>query len=354
MRKVKISFAPYRLRFKEPGGTSRGILREKPTYFLRVADRDHPGLTAYGEVPVFPGLSKESVQALEKKLRELTRSEDTDAIPDMAEYSSLIFGWEQAMASLARNDTGLIFPSGFTSGESSIEINGLIWMNDFETMRRRMLEKLHDGFHCIKIKIGAIDWARELKLLQLIRETAGEGVTIRVDANGAFTPENCMYKLEQLARLDVHSIEQPIRQGNFREMRKICRESPIPVALDEELIGHPISAERDELLEYIRPQYLILKPALCYGFSGACDWIERAGRLGIGYWVTSALESSVGLNAIAQFTGTLRPEIPQGLGTGNLFTNNFSTPLLLEGDRLTFTGPAYIYNSELERLDWTD
>lgn len=348
---VAFEFTPYSLHFKEPGGTSRGILRDKPTYFLKGTLRNDPTVVAYGEVPYFPGLSNEPQAALEEALGILTASGDYPAVLERYNFSSLRFGIEQVINSLS-GVNGLIFPSSFTEGISHIPINGLVWMGDSKKMKQRVMEKLESGFDCIKIKIAAIDWEEELNLIRFIRDIAGYDVSIRVDANGGFSPEDCLLRLEQLSRYDIHSIEQPVMPGNFSLMRKICEESPIPVALDEELIGVAPGDSRSELLSYIKPAYIILKTALCYGFSGASDWIRRAGDSGVGFWITSALESSVGLNAIAQFTGGLHPQLPQGLGTGMLFTNNFSSPLVLEGSFLRYDPQATSYNSELEKLRW--
>lgn len=349
--RLHISYCPYNLRFKEPGGTSRGVLREKLTYFLRIADCDNPDRIGYGEVPIFPGLSAETPQELEQALKELARGRTVpEEIPAI---SSLTFGLEQALAQLKAGDKPA-WTSDFTEGKSSITINGLIWMGDAATMETRIKEKLDTGFICIKLKIGAIDWEEELRLIRQLRQTAGSELTIRVDANGAFSPKTCMRYLDELARLGVHSIEQPIRAGQPEKMRELCRATPIPIALDEELIGIPISSLRSELLDFIEPQYIILKPALCNGFGGSRDWIERAERRGTGWWITSALESSVGLDAIAQFTGTYNTTIPQGLGTGNLYSNNFDSPLRLEGERLRYTGEMNPrpYGLRLESLHW--
>lgn len=353
-RKIKISFTPYRLIFKEPAGTSRGVLNEKLTFFLRIADCDNPDNIGYGEVPVFPGLSKESVSDVEKELKSLLSVENSEILPSKRFSSSLTFGIEQALASLEAGPSQPFFQSPFTAGECFITINGLIWMGSFERMKERIREKLLQGFQCIKIKIGAISWDDELRLIRYLRDLAGDEITIRVDANGAFGPQDCLWRLEQLSALGVHSIEQPIRAGNPEEMKKICSLSPLPIALDEELIGLPPGEERTCLLEYIRPAFIILKPALCYGFSGSTDWIERAENLGVGWWITSALESSVGLDAIARFTGRLNPSLPQGLGTGSLYVNNFDSPLLLEGERLFFRGPENIYARQLETLRWIE
>ena len=347
---LRISYTPYVLQFKEPGGTSRGVLTRKLTYFLKIEGAGYPYGTAYGEIPLFEGLSIETRPMLEARLKELIKMTDEDSLHQFYDISSLVFGVEQALGALKSGNRGIIFGSDFTRGTSDITINGLIWMGKFDVMKRRVEEKLKEDFGCIKIKIGAIDWEEELKLLRMVREIGGSQLTIRVDANGAFSPEDCLKKLDCLSRLNIHSIEQPIKQGNLPEMKKICSESPIAVALDEELIGIPPGDYRSEILEYVNPAYIILKPALCYGFSGASDWIERASKLGIDYWITSALESSVGLDAIAQYTGSLSPSLPQGLGTGKLYTNNFKSPLSLNGEKLTFRGPADIYYPELDSL----
>lgn len=350
-RKLRFSYTPYTLHFKEPGGTSRGILTDKLTYLIKVESKDDPTVAAFGEVPVFPGLSHESIEEVEEALENLIRIDNTDDIKEIKSISSLVFGLEQALNTL-KHRGNLAFPSSFTSGHDSIIINGLIWMGDFNKMKERVLEKVNAGFRCIKIKIAAIRWEEELQLLRFIRDLAGNDVTIRLDANGGFEPDDCMRRLEDLEKFNIHSIEQPIKPAQYEAMRRICKNSPIPIALDEELIGLPPGDIRSQILEYIRPSFIILKPALCYGFSGAEDWIKRVSNLQMGYWITSALESSVGLNAIAQFTGALHPEIPQGLGTGNLYTNNFTSPLNLQGQSLSYSPLSESYNSELEKLEW--
>lgn len=349
-RKIKFSYCPYTLRFKEAAGTSRGVLHEKLTFLLRAFYEDSPDKIAYGEVPYFPGLSHENFRQVEDCLKRLVRTSEW-CDDELEEISSVRFGVEQITGALA-NSEGVSFPSPFTSGKTSVTINGLIWMGDFSKMKERVRLKIKEKFDCIKVKIAAIKWDEELELLRFIRDMAGNEVTLRLDANGGFSKEECLSRLEELAQFNIHSVEQPVRQGNYSAMRKICEYSPVPIALDEELIGIPPGPERNELLEFIRPSYIILKPALCYGFTGATDWMERAGHLNIGYWITSALESSVGLNAIAQFTGKLQPSIPQGLGTGNLYVNNFISPLTLIGDKLHFSPGAPTYNNELEKLSW--
>lgn len=352
--RLDVSFAPYRLIFKEPAGTSRGIMYDKVTFFIRLRDKEDRLQAGYGEVPVFSGLSEETVADVEESLCRLCNCVSTaelyEALSDLP--SSVIFGVQQALKSFENRHSGLIFPSSFTDGLSSININGLVWMGSFDIMKDRIDRKLQYGFSCIKLKIGAINWDEEIALIKYIREKGGSNISIRVDANGAFTPEDCLWRLEKLSEFDVHSIEQPIRKGNWKALRSICASSPVPIALDEELIGLPPGEKRDYLLDFVNPQFIILKPALCYGFSGAEDWIKRAGMRGIGWWITSALESSVGLNAIAQFIGSMDVSLPQGLGTGMLYVNNFNSPLKLEKDIISFRGPSEIYKTQLETLDW--
>lgn len=352
--KLNFAYAPYVLKFKEPGGTSRGVLTEKLTYFVKIYDPENPETAGYGEVGFFDGLSSETRMEVKETLRFLTTCHSLEDFSTSSYCSSVTMGVETAILDIENGARSIYFPSDFLNGVASIEINGLIWMGSFDRMRRRIQEKLRDGFRCIKIKIGAIDWEEELDTIRYVRQEGGKDITIRLDANGAFSPEECLEKLSQLSQFDIHSIEQPIRAGQHEEMRRICQHSPIPVALDEELIGIPPGNERQELLEDIKPHYLILKPSLCYGFSGTKDWIERAEKEGIGWWITSALESSLGLDAIAQYTYSLNVKMPQGLGTGNLFTNNLPSPLTLEGDNLKFTGPTGIFREQLKSFQWRE
>lgn len=329
---LKASYQKYLLHFKEPAGTSRGVLTDKETYVIRIWEEEHPGITGIGECPLFRGLSAEDRPDYESKLEEVCGHIDCVNSGELREWSSIRFGIEMALSDLHYGGKGIYFPSAFTQGEQAIEINGLIWMGDRATMFRRICQKLEAGFRCIKLKIGAIDFQAELDLLDYIRcNFSSEKVELRVDANGAFTPANAMDRLTALACFDLHSIEQPIRQGQWEEMARLCRTSPVPVALDEELIGISCPEQKRELLETIRPQYIILKPALCGGFEGAREWIAMAEELHTGWWVTSALESNIGLSALAQWVATLENPLPQGLGTGQLFTNNFPSLLVQEG-----------------------
>ena len=335
---LKATCFPYRLLFKDPAGTSRGVLHSKETWFLVLS---HAGHTSVGECAVFRGLSCDDRPDYGERLEELCRRISHGETPhpeQWADYPSIRFGLEMALGRLEaelRGETYLASP--FTDGQDSIPINGLVWMGDFEQMALRLEDKLRQGFRCIKIKIGAIDFERELELLSRIRARyTPREVEIRVDANGAFTPTDALDKLQRLSEFHLHSIEQPIRAGQWKEMSTLCASAPFPIALDEELIGINQRSRKIELLETIRPQYIILKPSLHGGISGSEEWMELAAERGIGSWITSALESNIGLNAIAQWCATLQPTLPQGLGTGLLFTDNINYPLHIEGDCLWF------------------
>ncbi|KIO44530.1 MULTISPECIES: o-succinylbenzoate synthase [Sanguibacteroides] len=329
---LKASYIPYRLVFKQPAGTSRGILTTKESWFIKVWDTERPEVFGIGECALFRGLSADDRPDYEKQLEQVCLNIDRLPLETLNDWSSIRFGVETALADLGNGGKRWIYPTPFLENSRPIEINGLIWMGDRKTMEERLVEKLNAGFHCIKLKIGAIDFQSELELLKLIRSRFNRhDIELRVDANGAFTPDEALAKLEQLARYDIHSIEQPIRQGQWKEMARLCRLSPVPIALDEELIGISETERKRELLMTIQPRYIILKPALTGGFSGAEEWIEIAGRLRIGWWVTSALESNIGLNAIAQWTATLPTAMPQGLGTGQLYINNIPSPLEQKG-----------------------
>lgn len=346
---MRISFCRYNLKFSFPAGTSRGVLTEKPTYFIRVSSDEDPSLVGFGEAPYFPGLSRETAAEVEDSLHAL--SADPSIIYDSSYKlpSSVGFGLQQALRDLHKGGKGLYFDSPFVKGESAITINGLIWMGSYSLMLSRLKEKLEQGFSCIKIKIGAIGWNEELDLLRYIRTNCPSELEIRVDANGGLPEKDTLKYLDQLAELRVHSIEQPIPAGNWKLMAYLCQNSPVPIALDEELIGIPYEC-RDELLDAVSPQYIILKPALCFGFEGADDWITRASSRGIGWWITSSLESSVGLDALAQYVGSLDVTMPQGLGTGNLYLNNLPSPLLLKGEKLLFQGSPEIFHPFLNSL----
>ena len=330
-------YKKYDLNFKRPSGTSRGILNKKETWFLVLNNRDKFGV---GECGLFRGLSIDDKPDYEDRLS-WTCSHihlgKEKLLEELKDYPSIAFGVEQAFISLDSENPFLLFPSDFTESIAAIDINGLIWMGSKEYMQEQIKEKIESGFSCIKIKIGAIDFSEELALLTSLRKNFdNKQIELRVDANGAFKEEEALYKLSKLADLGIHSIEQPIKQGFPIKMKNICKNSPLPVALDEELIGHFTLKEKVDLLQTIMPDYIILKPSLIGGYKACEDWIAIAEKLNIGWWITSALESNIGLNAIAQWTYTLNNNIPQGLGTGSLFTNNFDSPLRIKDGKLFY------------------
>lgn len=350
---MRLAYAPYILKFKSPAGTSRGILTEKPTFFIKVYDEADPSKFGIGECSVFPGLSPEADGYYGYKLIELLANMALGKETDLSRHSSILFGLEQALRDFAGGCRHVYFPSEFTKGEGCIEINGLVWMGDFDVMIERIDEKVKNGFHCIKLKIGAIDWKKEIEMIEYIRKKYSENsLQIRVDANGAFTMDNALPRLKRLADLGVHSIEQPIPAGMPELMAFLCQVSPLKIALDESLIGVYGRDAKAELLDVVSPAFIILKPSLCGGFSGAEEWISLAEQRGIGWWITSALESNVGLNALAQWTATLHTTIPQGLGTGGLFTNNLECPLRLESDHLLYDPAVKIDDEVYSKLDW--
>ena len=328
------TFKQYLLQFKNPSGTSRGVLHTKETFFLEILEGDKKGI---GECALFRGLSFDDVPDYEEKLTWLCENINQDSAylkKELLHFPSIWFGYEQAILNVKHGEN-LYFPSDFTEGKSSIKINGLIWMGNVDFMQTQIEEKLELGFDCIKLKIG-VDWNSEKEILRKLREKfPKEQLELRVDANGGFTFEEAKIVLKELYELGIHSIEQPIKAGNLEEMKLLCATTPTPIALDEELIDVVDFEQKRKLLEKIKPQYIILKPALIGGFSGTDEWISFAENLGIGWWITSALESNIGLNAIAQYTFTKGNKMPQGLGTGGLFTNNFESNLQLEGDLLS-------------------
>ena len=325
---MKAVFKKYQLNFKSPSGTSRGVLRTKETWFLIL---EHGGRLGIGECGLFRGLSFDDVPGYEEKCDWVTHNISLGKealINQLQKFPSLQFGIEQAFFSLNSMNPFELFESPFLREEKPIAINGLIWMGDADFMHKQIEEKLMAGFTCIKMKIGAIDFDREISLLESIREKyTKEEIELRVDANGAFHPDEAMEKLKILSEFDLHSIEQPIKQGQWKAMKSLCSQTPLPIALDEELIGVTQVTKKEELLRTVRPQFIILKPSLVGGIKGSLEWIHLAETLNMGWWVTSALESNIGLNAIAQWTATLGNKMPQGLGTGSLFTNNFKSPL---------------------------
>ena len=324
------------LHFKQPAGTSRGVYTERKIWLVRLSDGLRQGV---GECAPLPDLSCDAVPDYREKLEvfcaEFCQKGEIDG-EAMRDYPSMLFGLETALLNLQRGDR--LFDTAFSRGEMGIPINGLVWMGNYEEMLKRMEEKLEKGFRCVKLKIGAIGFEQELDLVKRIRERFSfHEVELRLDANGAFPYEEALYKLELLSQYAIHSIEQPIRQGQWAFMAELCRESPLPIALDEELISVNDPEMKAHMLNIIKPRYIILKPSLHGGMQGCREWIDAAKQQGIGSWITSALESNIGLNAIAQFASEVYGDdirMPQGLGTGQLFTDNIPMPLEIRGDQL--------------------
>lgn len=332
---MEASYFRYLLQFKRPSGTSRGVLLDKETFILEISENGKKGV---GECAIFRGLSFDDRPDYEDKLKWLCENIEKDFADlkeELKDFPSIWFGYEQAILNLKHGDS-LYFPSEFTEGKSAITINGLIWMGEIGYMEEQIEEKLEKGFHCIKLKIG-VNWKEEHIILQKLREKfSKDQLELRVDANGGFNKEEAVLVLQQLADLDIHSIEQPIKAGNWHGMKELCSKTPTPIALDEELIGITDPDKKKLLLETVKPQYIILKPALVGGFAGSDEWISLAEEQNIGWWITSALESNIGLNAIAQYTVTKKNPMPQGLGTGSLFVNNFESSLNLRNELLWF------------------
>jgi len=336
---LKTTIRPSTLHFKQPAGTSRGVYNTRKVWYVYLSSLEDPQRIGIGECAPLPDLSCDDLPDYEEILKvACQRLEETGVLDKEAlrPYPSILFGLETAVLQYEAKSFAL-WNTPFSRGEVGIPINGLIWMGDYAQMYLQIEKKMAQGFHCIKLKIGAINFEEELSLLRHIRKhfTAKE-VELRVDANGAFATEDALNKLNRLAELDIHSIEQPIRAGQWEEMARLTKESPIPIALDEELIGYNSLAEKAELLRKINPQYIILKPSLHGGICGCTEWINEATSQNIGWWVTSALESNIGLNAIAQWCATLSTTLPQGLGTGMLFTDNVEMPLIIRGDKLWY------------------
>lgn len=335
----KTTIRPSTLHFKQPAGTSRGVYNTRKVWYIGLTSVEEPQRIGLGECAPLPNLSCDDLPEYEEILKAAChRLEETGELDKEAlrSYPSILFGLETALQHYNANSFAL-WDTPFSRGERGIPINGLIWMGDYAQMYHQIEKKMELEFRCIKLKIGAINFEEELSLLRHIRKhfTARE-VELRVDANGAFAPEDALNKLNRLAELDIHSIEQPIRAGQWEEMARLTKESPIPIALDEELIGCNSLAEKAELLRKINPQYIILKPSLHGGICGCTEWINEATCQNIGWWITSALESNIGLNAIAQWCATLPTTLPQGLGTGMLFTDNVEMPLYIREDKLWY------------------
>ena len=339
-----IGIAPLTLHFKQPAGTSRGVYLDRKTWLLTLSSPEKPGVEGVGECAPLPNLSCDDLPHYEETLQQACQQFFQTGVinhKELTPYPSIRFGLETALWQWQRNGSMALSQTPFARGEKGIPINGLVWMGTFEEMATRIEEKLKQGFRCIKLKIGAIDFNSELQLLRQIRATFSPNeVQLRVDANGAFAPSEALQKLDKLAALDLHSIEQPIAKGQWNELAMLCKHSPLPIALDEELIGINSLEEKKALLDTIAPHYLVLKPSLHGGICGTKEWISLAKERKIGSWITSALESNVGLNAIAHLASEVYGphfDMPQGLGTGQLFTNNINMPLQIKGDCLWFS-----------------
>ncbi len=343
---MKLVFKKIVLRFSFPAGTSRGVLKEKPSWILNVENNP----LVVGECSVIPGLNmdytddasyEEKIQWTCSTFNLLYPQLDLDQLlyffcQELIDFPSILFGVESVLYRINLSRGNDVFDSAFARGKSTIPINGLIWMGTIEEMKSRVRDKMNEGFSVLKFKIGALDFEEEYRLISQIRAEFGEGLEIRVDANGAFDSENIDEILKRLGDIKIHSIEQPVKTGDWALMSRLCLNSPIPIALDEELIGVNVLDAKEQLLEAINPQYIILKPSLHGGIKGTLEWISLAKKMNIGWWLTSALESAIGLEVIARLAGTMAPEIPQGLGTGGLFENNFDSPLVMLNGTLKY------------------
>jgi o-succinylbenzoate synthase len=335
----KTSIEPYTLHFRKPAGTSRGVYQIHDVWYVRLSSMEYPGRFGIGECAPLPDLSCDALPDYAGHLEQACRSlERTGALDYEAlrPYPSILFGLETALRHLERGSYAL-WDSPFSRSEQGIPINGLIWMGPFREMEVQIKEKIQAGFKCIKLKIGALHFEKELELLhQVRRHFSPEAITLRVDANGAFAPGEALEKLQRLSELGLHSIEQPVKAGQWDVLSHLTAHTPLPIALDEELTGCHLPEEKRRLLETIKPQYIVLKPTLHGGIAGCTEWIRLADELGIGWWITSALESTIGLNAIAQWCATLHNPLHQGLGTGGLYTDNIEMPLSIQGERLWY------------------
>lgn len=347
---LKVKWLKHTLKFKFEAGTSRGVYTEKDTFFLKIFDSENPSVFGLGEAAPLKGLSIDDLPNFEEILQELCDTFNnldlevfewniniilSQLIDDR--FPSIKFGFETALLDVMNGGRRVIFDNDFSKSKKAININGLVWMGSKDFMTAQVNEKLAAGFDTIKMKVGAINFAEELEILSSIRQQfSAEQITLRVDANGAFSPEEAPEKLIQLTNYQIHSIEQPIKQQQPEAMAELCQNSPLPIALDEELIGVSDYVQKMQLLKKLKPTYIILKPTLLGGLQHCREWIEIASRLHIGWWMTSALESNIGLNAIAQFTAEYKNPLPQGLGTGSLYHNNIASPLLVENGKLNY------------------
>lgn len=340
------TYQKHRLQFRFVAGTSRGTMTERDTYFIYLQENNQTGT---GEISPLSGLSLDFIPHIEEIICDTCKRIEVHKPTSIEQVFKLIpaclpavrFGFETAFLDLMNGGKKLIYKNDFSLQEHAIPINGLVWMGDFEFMSKQLEEKLRAGFDCIKLKIGALDFEKEVELLKKIRSRfSAQEITIRVDANGAFSVAEVLQKLDSLSKYDIHSIEQPIATHQWEAMRNLCEQSPIPIALDEELIPHTSTQAKETLLQYIKPQFIILKPTLLGGLQATDEWIQLATKQHIGWWITSALEANIGLNAISQFTANYRPHLPQGLGTGQLYHNNITSPLTIQQGKLFYAQEA--------------
>ena len=338
----------HNLNFIIPGGTSRGILKNKPTWYIKIYHNDNPSIFGLGECGPIQGLSIESGDKMMDQLKKVQESINDLPNLDLSLFPSINFGIENALKDLKNGGKRIIFKNSFLQGKP-IKINGLIWMGDKDFMINQIKSKIEKGFSCLKLKIGYIDFKEEISILKNIRKQFSSKILeIRVDANGAFSSKNVLQKLDTLGKLEIHSIEQPIAVNQWDYLKEICEKSPIPIALDEELIQ--LKKEKNEFIKYISPQYLVLKPTLIGGFEATKKWITIAEENHINWWVTSALESNVGLSAIAQFCANYPLTLPQGLGTGQLFSNNIPSPLEIKGENIFYNENKTWNMSDFEKI----
>lgn len=344
---LQFSFTKRTLVFRFDAGTSRGVLKTRDVYWIKAFDPKNPEIVGWGEAAPLVKLSldyreefeeilTESLQKMSSETWETSQESILQKLKDLIPFSlpSIRFGLETAILDWSLGGKRRILDNDFFDSQKPIPINGLIWMGDRDFMMEQIDQKLAEGFECIKMKIGAIDFEQEIDLLTYIRSRFSPNqITLRVDANGAFSPKDAPGKLERLAELQIHSIEQPILVGNWKGMRDLCKTTPLAIALDEELIG---VQEKEELLDQIQPQHIILKPTLLGGILETQEWIQLAEERGTGWWMTSALESNIGLNAISQLASTFDPAIPQGLGTGKLYHNNLDSPLEIRSGKIHY------------------
>jgi o-succinylbenzoate synthase len=347
---LRYSFSKKVFQFKNPSGTSRGIMTQKKAWFIELCDDELSEIKGIGECSIIEGLSPDYINDsdYEEKLNYFLKLfvakinvqhnfNEISEIPEIKKYASILFGIESAFIDLQNGGNALFFESDFTKGKKTLAINGLIWMGSEDFMKSQIDEKIKEGYSCIKMKIGAIDFETEYQILKNIRKNfSSKELILRVDANGVFEFIDAEEKLNRLSELDLHSIEQPIKAGNWQDMAKLCQQTKLPIALDEELIGIVDKAEKMKLLETIKPQFIILKPSLHGGISGTQEWISLAENLKTPWWITSALESNIGLNVIAQFTATFSNDLHQGLGTGSLYEENFPTKLILKNGKMRY------------------